>query len=210
MNIKIIIADDHKLFAEGLMHIINEIEDAELIASASNGRELLQLMNSHQPNLVLLDINMPVMNGLEALKELKKRHPQVLVIILSMHYEKYMVSQVMQDGAEGYLIKTSDKEEFKTAIKRVCDGGKYFSADLTTHLLSPQSITDNRVNLLSRREIEIIALLADGLGSAQIGDKMNISPRTADTHRNNILQKLSLRNTAELISFAFKNKLLDT
>jgi len=210
MNIKIIIADDHKLFAEGLMHIINEIEDAELIASAGNGRELLQLMNSHQPNLVLLDINMPVMNGLEALKELKKRHPQVLVIILSMHYEKYMVSQVMQDGAEGYLIKTSDKEEFKTAIKRVCDGGKYFSADLTTHLLSPQSITDNRVNLLSRREIEIIALLADGLGSAQIGDKMNISPRTADTHRNNILQKLSLRNTAELISFAFKNKLLDT
>lgn len=210
MKIKIIIADDHKLFAEGLVHIINEIEDAELIATAGNGRELLQLMNSHQPNLVLLDINMPVMNGLEALKELKKRHPQVQVIILSMHYEKYMVSQVMQDGAEGYLIKTSDKEEFKTAIKRVCDGGKYFSADLTTHLLSPQSITDNRVNLLSRREIEIIALLADGLGSAQIGEKMSISPRTADTHRNNILQKLSLRNTAELISFAFKNKLLDT
>jgi DNA-binding NarL/FixJ family response regulator len=210
MNIKIIIADDHKLFAEGLVHIINEIENTQLIATAGNGRELLQLMNSHQPNLVLLDINMPVMNGLEALKELKKRHPQVRVIILSMHYEKYMVSQVMQDGAEGYLIKTSDKEEFKTAIKRVCDGGKYFSADLTTHLLSPQSITDSRVNLLSRREIEIIALLADGLGSAQIGDKMSISPRTADTHRNNILQKLGLRNTAELISFAFKNKLLDT
>lgn len=209
MNMQIIIADDHQLFLDGLKLIVNEMPDATLVAHAANGRDLLRLLHSHRADIVLLDINMPVMNGFEALRAIKKQYPEIRVIILSMHFEKYMVGQVLQDGADGYVVKTSDKEEFKTAIRTVYGGGKYFSGDLTSQLFSkPTAEPDNRAALLTRREVEIIALLAEGLGSTEIAEKISISPRTVDTHRNNIIQKLELRNTAELISFAFKNKLI--
>lgn len=207
---KIMIADDHKLLLDGLILILNELQDVELLASASNGKELLRLMQNQRPDIVLLDLNMPVMDGFETLKEIKKRYPEIKVIVLSMHFEKYTVSRVMQDNADGYLVKNSDKAEFSAAIRRVAEGGKYFSAELMSLMLQPQgSSTERKAALLSMREVEVIKLLAEGLSSVEIGEKLSLSHRTVDTHRNNIIQKLELRNTAELISFAFKNKLLD-
>lgn len=211
MSIRIIIADDHQLFLDGLMLILAEMDDVELVAHAGNGKDVLRLLRSHKADMLLLDINMPVMNGLEALKEVKKSYPEIRVIVLSMHYEKYMVSRIMQDGADGYLLKSGDKDEFKLAIKRVHAGSKYFSSELTSVLLKEHNNTgDGKAALLSSREVEIISLLAEGLGSTQISEKISISPRTVDTHRNNILHKLELKNTAELISFAFRNKLLNS
>lgn len=207
---KIMIADDHKLLLDGLILILNELQDVQLLASANNGKELLRLMHNQRPDIVLLDLNMPVMDGFETLKEIKKLYPEVKVIVLSMHFEKYMVSRVMQDNADGYLVKNSDKAEFNTALRRVAEGGKYYSAELMNVMLQPQGNTaENKAALLSLREVEIIKLLAEGMSSTEIGEQLSISNRTVDTHRNNIIQKLELRNTAELISFAFKNKLLD-
>lgn len=203
------IADDHKLLLDGLILILNELEGAEVLASAGNGKELLRLMTHQRPDVVLLDLNMPVMDGFETLKEIKKRYPEVKVIVLSMHFEKYTVSRVMQDQADGYLVKNSDKGEFHAAVRRVAEGGKYYSAELMNLMMQPQgNAAEHKLAQLSLREVEIIKLLAEGLSSAEIGEQLSLSPRTVDTHRNNIIQKLELRNTAELISFAFKNKLL--
>lgn len=201
-----LIADDHTLFAEGVELILKEIPFIKVTGKVSNGQEALRYLNGHKTDLVMMDINMPVMNGVEALREIKKSFPLVKVIILSMHNEQQTIINVMKEGADGYLLKSADKAEFKTALELVKTGKQYFSNEITKTLMQ-QHTREDKVNgseKLSSREIEIIKEVAAGYSNNEIADRLNISVRTVETHRKNIMAKLELKNMAALIRFAIQ------
>lgn len=201
-----LIADDHTLFAEGVELILKEIPFITVTGKVSNGQEALRYLNGHKTDLVMMDINMPVMNGVEALREIKKLYPRVKVIILSMHNEHQTIVNVMKEGADGYLLKSADKAEFKTALELVRSGKQYFSNEITKTLMQ-QHTREDKVNgneKLSSREIEIIKEVAAGYSNNEIADRLNISVRTVETHRKNIMAKLELKNMAALIRFAIQ------
>jgi DNA-binding NarL/FixJ family response regulator len=210
--IKIIIADDHQLVAEGLKSIIEQSDQCKVIALVKNGAELLKQLEIVLPDVVLMDIDMPVMNGIEAMQNIQKRFPELKVIVLSMHEEKGLVKKFSDMGAKGFVIKNTDQDELQLAIKRVMGGGQYFSASLTMNLISQNmgsignsTVFDNKKALLTDREIEILKLIAEGLSNKEIGDKLFISHRTVDTHRTNLMKKLEVSNIAGLIRYAIKN-----
>ncbi|PKP52946.1 MAG: DNA-binding response regulator [Bacteroidetes bacterium HGW-Bacteroidetes-1] len=207
--IKVIITDDHQMVIDGLKAIINHIEGYKVIATALNGRELLKSLEVVEPDIILLDIDMPVMNGIEALSEIRKSFHQLKVIVLSMHEEKSLVKKLTDLGAKGFLFKNSDKEELMIAMNRVANGGYYFSSSLTMNLINVE-IHDNgnpapKTFILTERETEILKLIASGLSNKEIGDKLFISHRTVDTHRTNLMKKLEVNNIAGLIRYAIKN-----
>ncbi|MDI9342556.1 MAG: response regulator transcription factor, partial [Sediminibacterium sp.] len=186
--------------------ILKEIPFIKVTGKVSNGQEALRYLNGHKTDLVMMDINMPVMNGVEALREIKKSFPLVKVIILSMHNEQQTIINVMKEGADGYLLKSADKAEFKTALELVKTGKQYFSNEITKTLMQ-QHTREDKVNgseKLSSREIEIIKEVAAGYSNNEIADRLNISVRTVETHRKNIMAKLELKNMAALIRFAIQ------
>lgn len=193
---------------DGLKSILETAEGIKVIGIASNGRELLRLLDILETDIVLMDIDMPVMNGIDAMLEIKRLQKPVKVIILSMHEEKTLVKKMTDLGAKGFLFKNSDKEELLAAIKRVYSGGQYFSSSLTYNLLVNSQLESNQSPspfALTEREIEILKLIASGLSNKEIGDQLFISHRTVDTHRTNLMKKLEINNIAGLIRFAIKN-----
>lgn len=214
MNInptRIAIADDHQIVLDGLKALIREYSDFELIADANNGQEMVKLVNTLKLDLVLMDIDMPIMNGIQATQEIKKSHPHIKVLILSMHNEKGVIQKVMEAGADGYILKNSDHKELLDAVRKVAAGQKYFSSDVTMTLLNPTAGNSEESKVLSElteREIEILKLIAEGFSNKEIGDKLFISHRTVDTHRTNLMKKLDVHNIAGIIKFAIKNKLV--
>ncbi len=208
---RLIIADDHQLVAEGLKSIIESVDENKVIAMAANGKELLKQLEVIDTDLVLLDIDMPVMNGIEAMQQIRKSHPDVKVIVLSMHEEKSLVKKFTDMGAMGFLIKNTDQDELLLAIKRVIGGGKYFSSSLTMNMIGGSVASSSTVFYdahkasLTEREIEILKLIAEGFSNKEIGDKLFISHRTVDTHRTNLMKKLEVNNIAGLIRYAIKS-----
>lgn len=209
--IKIIIADDHQLVAEGLKSIIEQNDQFKVIALANNGADLLQKLQIVTPDIIMMDIDMPVLNGIEATQQVRKLYPEIKIIILSLHEEKGLVKKMTDMGASGFIIKNSDKDELSIAINRVFQGGIYFSSALTMNIIS-QQITpaipgsyDDKKTLLTDREIEVLKYIAEGLSNKEIGDKLFISHRTVDTHRTNLMKKLEVNNIAGLIRYAIKN-----
>jgi DNA-binding NarL/FixJ family response regulator len=208
---RIIIADDHQLVAEGLKAIIESGNEHKVIAVAMNGSELIKQLELVQPDLVLLDVDMPVMNGIEAMQLLQKNYPDLKVIVLSMHEEKSLVKKFVDMGACGFLIKNTDQDELLMAIKRIIGGGQYFSSALTMNMMSHNSaiigdeVYDSKKAMLTGREIEILKLIAEGYSNKEIGDKLFISHRTVDTHRTNLMKKLEVTNIAGLIRYAIKS-----
>lgn len=208
---KIIIADDHQLVAEGLKAIVEQNENNQVISMASNGAELLKQLEIVQPDLILLDIDMPVMNGMEALPLIKKKYPEVKVIVLTMHEEKSLVKKFTSLGAQGFVVKSTDQDELLMAINRVIYGGQYFSSSLTLNMIaqgmSPatNSDFDDKKAILTDREVEILKLIAAGMSNKEIGEKLFISHRTVDTHRTNLMKKLEVNNIAGLIRYAIKH-----
>lgn len=220
MNSKhsIIIVDDHQLVLDGLVSIVKEMDDFEIIASARNGKEGVQLVESLNPNLVLMDIDMPIMNGLEATRQIKSKNAEAKVIILTMHNEASLIKKVMDIGADGYLLKNSDRNEFQSALNSVVKGKSYFSAEVTESLLNPTKQANSnfvidtdtvQLSTLTEREIDVLKQIAEGLSNKEIGDKLFISHRTVDTHRTNLMRKLDVHNIAGLIKFAIKNGLIN-
>ncbi|MCC7319221.1 MAG: response regulator transcription factor [Bacteroidales bacterium] len=209
--IKIIITDDHQMVIDGLKSILDNSEGVKVIATANNGRELLRLLEILDTDVVLMDIDMPVMNGIETMQAIKNSNKSCKVIILTMHEERALVKKMTDSGAKGYLFKNSDKEELLLAIKRVHEGGVYFSSALTLNLLGAEKMEKgstsegNVAYMLTDREIEILKLIASGLSNKEIGDQLFISHRTVDTHRTNLMKKLEINNIAGLIRFAIKN-----
>ena len=212
--INIIIADDHQLIIEGITNLLQDEPDIAIIARCNNGLEVLENLANLTVDLLLLDLDMPQMNGLQCAEEVQKKYPDIRIAILTMHQEKALIQKFIGLGVHGYFLKTIDKEELIYAIKTIAGGGEYFPADVTKTLLQKQPIvTDMEQNPLvaelTEREIEIIRLVSQGLSTKEIGDQLFISPRTADTHRTNIMRKLDLHNVAEIVRFAFQNKLTE-
>lgn len=213
MPIKIVIADDHALIAEGIKKIVEDVADFSVVAILNNGKETVDFIEKNKIDMVLLDINMPVMDGIECAMYLAKHHPKVKVVILSMHMETSIYQELIKIGVKGYMIKTIPSKEMLAAIKIINDGGAFFSEGLTssTNKTSyvPLSLKSKLAAEITVRELEIIQLIAKGFTNQQIADKLFISIRTADTHRTNILKKLNLNNVASLIRFAFENDLIE-
>ena len=208
-NIKIFIVDDHQIVVDGLEKIILEMEGYETVGVARDGREALDKIPMLKPDITLMDLDMPIMNGLEASRRLLSKMPESKIIILTMHGERAIVEKMMQIGIFGYLIKNTDKDELKLGISQVAKGRKYFQSDVltgfvTSSKLSQSSLEVSQLSHLSEREIEVLKEIAQGKTSAEIGDQLHISVRTVETHRKNIHQKLEISNVAGLVRFAIK------
>ncbi len=210
MAINIAIADDHQLVIDGLQSILQDVADFHIKGIAHNGEEALRLVDVLKIDVLLMDVDMPVMDGIKATKQIKKEFPETKVLILTMHDEKSIIKMLMEIGADGYLLKNSSQEELSLAIKNVASGKKHFSSEVTMALLKPDTeVVNDNLQDLTEREIEILRLVAEGYSNKEIGEKLFISHRTVDTHRTNLMKKLDVRNIAGLIRFGLKNGLVD-
>jgi DNA-binding NarL/FixJ family response regulator len=208
-EIKIIIADDHRVFIDGMLALLKEFPEMKVIAEAENGHRLVELVVKHQPDMVLTDIQMPLKDGIEATKEIHKLFPGIKIIALSMMNESIYIKKMLEAGASGYILKTVNKEELISSIRKVAAGEKYFSPEVTAQLMnnfSDKSSQSNPADVLTKREKEILTLIAQGLTDKEIAEKIFLSPLTITTHRKNILSKLGLKNKVELTRFAMENK----
>ncbi len=208
----ILLADDHVMFRRGVRRIIQSIDDVEVVGEASDGFELLELLKKTSPHLVIMDISMPNLRGLEATREIKIIDPAVKVLILTMHKDKEYLYHAFSAGAEGYLLKEDADSELLSAIDTLRRGGTYISPLLSTQLAdlfmqkSRPGTEQTAVSreLLTTREREIIKLIAEGKSSKEVADLLFISSRTVQHHRANIMRKLNLKKTAELVKYALQ------
>ena len=206
--IRIALADDQILFRRGMALLLRDMPDIQVIFECSNGEELLAGLQAHEVDIVLLDLQMPVMDGLEALRRMRQLHEDVKVIVLSGHEEQTFISQVMELGASGYMLKTAEPNEVGNAIGSVAENGFYFS-DAVNKLMLPGLLKKQRVkprfndiDPLSEREIEVLRGICQEQTTMEIAGKLFVSPRTVEFHRNNILLKTGARNVAGLVVYA--------
>lgn len=215
-TIEIAIADDHPLFCEGLRLVLESKENFKMVLEAKNGQELLNGISTleKQPQVVLLDLRMPVKDGIETTKELKVKYPDIKILILTMIDQEDYITHLLDIGANGYLLKNSSTIEIQEAIEKVVKAGFYFNDFVSNVMLktlkrkkSP-TLTVNGGEKISLREIEVCELLAAGHTTQEIGEKLFISPRTVETHRKHLMEKLDAKNTAGIIYHAFKKGLI--
>jgi DNA-binding NarL/FixJ family response regulator len=210
-KIRIIIADDHQLFRNGLKILLDSYPDFEVVGEASNGEEFLKLLKSVKADIALMDINMPEMDGVEATRKGVKMSPDINIIALSMYGEEEYYYKMVDAGAKGFLLKDSDISEVRDAILTVVKGGSYFSQELLYHVIQKIKHREHESKSanLSKREKEILFKICEGLSNQEIAETLFISKRTVDKHRANLLGKTNSKNTASLILFAIRNKLIE-
>lgn len=208
---RIILADDHALFLSGLQSLLSRREECEVAGTASNGAECLELMRTVEHDAVLMDIDMPEMNGAEATERALALNPDERIITLSMYGDDEFYFRMVEAGAKGFILKNSDIDEVIAAVKTVCEGGSYFSQELLRNLVGSlkSTRTIHPEDILSQREKEILLLICKGLSNQEIADRLFISKRTVDKHRANILEKTACRNTANLVVWAIKNSVAE-
>jgi two-component system, NarL family, nitrate/nitrite response regulator NarL len=206
---RIVLADDHELVRDGIKSLLENEEDFKVVAEASDGREALKIIAREQPDLLIVDIRMPVMNGIEVVKNLTRDFPMVKKLVLSMHDSEEYVVESIESGADGYLLKGSNKAEFLKALHSIAAGGKYFSGDISEIIIDnfvkgkaktsqkPLS-TPEEISILTNREKQILELILDGKGNNEIAESLEISRRTAEVHRFNLMKKLNVKNLIEL------------
>jgi DNA-binding NarL/FixJ family response regulator len=212
MKYKVLLVDDHKLFRKGLRMLIDALSRFEVGGEASNGVEFLNMLDLSKPDIVMLDIAMPEMDGIEAARLALMKYPDLKIITLSMFGEQDYYFKMVDAGVKGFLLKNSDFSEVKMALETVMEGGNYFSRELLMNLVnslknSPEELTPD--SPLSDREKEIILLICKGMSTQEIADSLCLSKRTVDSHRANILLKTGCRNTASLVVYAIKEKLVE-
>ena len=210
MATRIIIADDHGIIREGLTALLQRMPQFEVVAVAANGRDAVALARCHAPHVVVLDVSMPDMNGIEATRVLAREMPGVRVLALSMHEDPMYVSHMMEAGARGYLLKECICEEITQAITIIMQGQLYFSAKLTGKVLdalSGQGATSKTNVVLTSRERQTLQLLSEGNSSKVIAVKMGVSEKTVGTYRKNLMDKLGVRSVAELTKIAVRERL---
>jgi len=209
---KVILVDDHKLFREGLRLLLNNSENINVIAEASNGIEFLEIAEDCNDAIVLMDIEMPEMNGIDATKQILEKCPDLKIIALTMFGEDEYYYQMIEAGVKGFLLKNTSIDEVLDAIETVSRGENCFSQELLYNIVRNLSHA-NRTNYndpnLSEREIEILQLICEGLSNQEIADKLFISKRTVDTHRSNILDKTGTNNTASLVMYAIRKGIIN-
>lgn len=209
-KIQVLLVDDHELFSEGMRVLFDVSPDAVIYKWCKNGAEFLSAVEEKMPDVVLMDINMPVMNGIDATRTAVATYPDIKIIALSMYGEEEYLESMLDAGAKGFLVKNTGIDELERAIKTVHDGKSYFSSDLLAILMNLlKNPKKEEVNVeqqkFSEREIEILQLICEGMTNQEIGDQLFISPRTVDGHRANIISKAGVKNTAQLVTYAIKN-----
>ncbi len=212
MPAKIVIVDDHSIVREGLKQLLELDGDVEVIGEASDGVECLNLLKKIVPQVLLLDINMPNMNGLEVLERLKENNVDVKVVILTVHNEIEFLLKAVEMGIDGYLLKESDSAELKKAIFHVIEGETYIQPSMIPLLNSKmveRNVDKEKIALLTRREMEVLKLLSVGLYNKEIGEKLNISERTVKNHISSIFKKIEVTDRTQAAVFSIRNKLID-
>jgi DNA-binding NarL/FixJ family response regulator len=210
MPIRILIADDHGVVAEGLRHLVEAQSDMEVIATAGDGREAVQQARDAQPDVVLMDLSMPELNGADATRAILERDPKCRVIVLSMYAQREYVRRALKAGAAGYVVKRSAAKEVVEAIRAVHAGQRYLSPRVADVVLEDYS-DDKQDDLLSRlsaREREVLQLLAEGRTGAQIAERLSLSQKTVETYRARLVEKLGIRDLAGLVRFAIQRGLV--
>ena len=210
--IKVLLADDHGIVREGLRRIVEESGDMEVVAEAADGRDALRQVETAVPDVAVVDISMPGIDGLEVVGRLKESHPGLPVLILTMHEEAQYIVRAIEAGAMGYLTKQSAPEQLVTAIRKVCQGQRYMTDEATEALalrIARGSRDKTPLDSLSMRELQVLRRLAMGHTNREIAHAYSLSIKTVDTYRSRLLKKLELRNNAELIRFAIQNNLIE-
>ena len=215
-KIKIAVVDDHTLFRKGMASILQQVPDFEVVMDANNGREFLDKLATTPVDVVLLDLQMPELDGIKTTQIMQKDFPDVKIIILSMHDEDQFVLHLMEIGANGYLLKDTDSDEVEKAIRKVAEDEHYFSEFVSRVMLRRMTRKNTTPDLklfnfktdLSEREIQVLKHICEGLTTTEISELLYLSPRTVEGHRLKMMEKLGLKNTAGLVAFAIKNQLV--
>ena len=212
MSIQIIIADDHKLIRQGLASLLARTSEIVVVGQANNGREAVQLTEKHRPDLVVMDVSMPDLNGIDATRQIIARSPKTRVIALSMHSDRQFVAEMFRAGARGYLLKDSAFEELATAILKVARNETYIAPKLGAFRIEEYAASgeSNRMPTkprLSDREREVLQLMAEGNGTKEIAAQLHLSAKTVETHRQHLMDKLDIYSVAELTKFAIREGL---
>lgn len=213
-TIRLVIADDHEIFRDGLALMLSKQQNIELIGQAENGKQLLSLVRELQPDVVMTDVKMPVMDGIEATRSLLAENPDLQIIALSMFDEENLIVDMLEAGAKGYLLKNADKQEILDAIHSAYEGKPYYCHHTTSKLAS--MISKSRFNpykkrdplIFTDREKEIIRLICQQLTAQEIADKVFLSKRTVEGHRTRILEKMNVKNTAGVVIYALRHRLV--
>lgn len=208
--IRLLLVDDHQIVIDGLKALLSNEKNIKIISDANNGKEALDIIDKIPIDIVITDINMPVMSGVELTKKIKSDFPEIKVLVLSMHNDKALINEVISAEAEGYVLKNTNRDELVGAINRIYDNGTYYSNEIVkimTENIKPEN-NNEVLKSLSQREIEIIKLVCQECTSAEIADKLFLSPMTVDTHRKNILKKTHSKTAVSLVKFAIKNNII--
>jgi len=212
MKIRILLVDDHKILRDGICSLVKGYDDMEVVGEAADGRTALRLVQELSPDVVIMDISMPDLNGIDATRKITADYPEVKVIALSMHYDKQFVSEIFKAGASGYLIKDSAFDELEHAVRVVMQNKTYINpqiASLVVESLVSQPSTANRkaFSLLTEREREVLQLISEGKSTKQIASDLHVSAKTVESHRRQVMGKLNIRNIAELTKYAIREGL---
>jgi DNA-binding NarL/FixJ family response regulator len=207
--IRVAIADDHEIFRKGLRIILNEIDELKVIGEAQNGHELFEILKHHEVDVVLMDIRMPIMDGIEATKKLVEKYPQIKVIALTMFEEISYFNQMVEAGANGFLLKKTNKDELYRAILQVMRDETYFSEEFISNVNKTQKAKSRISGIeLTDREQEVLDLICKGMSNTEISKFLGVSARTVDGHRAHLLEKTGAKNSPHLVMFAIKNGLI--
>ena len=210
MTTKILLADDHTIVRQGLKLILSAHTDLEVIGEAANGKEAVDLASKLKPDIVVMDVAMPELNGIEATRRMVEANQRVKILVLSMHKEAVYVREILRAGARGYILKDAIDSELVSAVRSVAKGDGYISPAVSGALLNDyrKDVTDP-LDLLSNREREVLQLISEGKTNKEVANKLNLSVYTIDSHRGKIMEKLNLHSTGELVRFAIKHGLGD-
>lgn len=215
-SIKILLADDHQMFLEGLNSLLSLVKEVTIVGAVNSGTEVLDKMDTLSPDLLILDINMPFLDGIETTKRVKASHPNVKILGLTMENDLDSVTKMLNAGASGYILKNTGKAELELAIDRVMKGEHYLSQSLSTQLaqnllssLNPKNKTVDELASLTEREVEILKMIAMEHSNTEIAELLFISPKTVETHRKNLMRKINVKNSLGVYKFAVKHKLIE-
>ncbi len=213
-NIKVVLVDDHQIVRDGIKLMLEPQAGIDVVGEAENGKEAIQLVKETAVDVVVMDINMPVMDGIAATKQIKEDYPDMKILALTMSNDDSHVRQMVQAGASGYIMKSAGRDELTKAIKEVMIGKHYFSNQATESILMDMVKNKGKSSVpddvhITEREKEVLQLIVKEFTNQEIAEKLFISPRTVDAHRRNLLQKTGARNTAGLVTYAFQNNLIE-
>lgn len=214
-KIKVLIVDDHKIFRDGLKLLFNKFSFVEVVGEAADGEEFLEFAKKQNPDIIFMDISMPLMDGIEATEQALKKYPEMKIIVLTTFKDDDYIERMLLAGVEGYMLKNSDLSDFENAIKKVFTGGNYFSGEILAHLMrnvnlfkQRETARTKRANFTSR-EMQILELICQGHNNKQIAEITYLSPKTIEKYKSNLFQKTNVLNTVNLIVYAYKHQLVE-